>query len=212
MKHSLYILATLPFLASCSNWDDLISRDVSNPELPGVPTQINCNPEPTLIYSKAGDLIDTVIPVLHPSCTGQVLGETVELEAPWWSIFGPPSTRASFFPTESLDKDDNVNPRNVATNTPEPTTTPDPTVTPTQPDPNVTPETPTPTVDPQDPTDPTKPVEPQEPTEPTTPVKPEPKPEPEGGCNGAMDCEPDSKTQKEEYERWREDVKRNKNG
>ena len=201
MKRSLLILTTLPFLAACSSWDDLISRDLVDPALPGIQTQIDCNPEPTLIYSKAGDLIDRIVPVLHPSCTGQVLGETVELASPWWGFFGPPRSRASFFPTESLNDDDPV-PRTVATDTPtaavvpEPVVTPEPTV---KPDPTVVPE---------------RPVEPEQPVEPEVPVVPEPEPEPpvepkepEGRCGGEPDCEPDSKTEPEAYKKWREEAK-----
>jgi len=190
MKRTLLTFSSLALLASCSTWDDLISRDLADPALPGVPTQINCNPEPTLIYSKAGDLIDRVFPVLHPSCDGQVLGETVELDAPWWSIFGPPSRQATTFPMEATDDDYDDTPITVAANTPEEATTP---TTPS--DPSTQPDTPTPAVEPDTPSEP----EPQ----------PEPEPEPDTGCNGASHCEPDSATQKEEYERWREDVRRN---
>lgn len=30
--------------------------------------RIDCNPQPELIYSKTGDLIETVYPILHPMC------------------------------------------------------------------------------------------------------------------------------------------------
>jgi len=41
---------------------------------------IDCNPTPELIYSKTGDLIETVYPILHPYCEG-FLGEQIVLPA-----------------------------------------------------------------------------------------------------------------------------------
>jgi len=71
MKHLILLTASLPFIASCSVFDGMVSRNITDSELPGIPTQINCNPEPTLIYSKAGDLIETIHPILHPTCGAQ---------------------------------------------------------------------------------------------------------------------------------------------
>ncbi len=71
MKNFAAICGVLA-LAACAGQQPMTSK---NPDLPGIPTTINCNPEPELIYSKTGDLIETKYPVLHPSCeAGAVAG------------------------------------------------------------------------------------------------------------------------------------------
>ncbi len=169
----LLIASTIPLLASCSMWNDLVSRDATDLDLPGIQTVINCNPEPTLIYSKTGDLIDTVIPVLHPSCSGEEITRTSSrsFSGPWWTWFGPPAARAAFNPMESLDDDDPiVNPRNVAANDPNPAPRPTATAAPSDP------STPAPNA----PADPS----------PTAPADPAPAPdEPDhSGCVDGDEC------------------------
>lgn len=92
MKHALLLITSLPLIAACSQLSDLASRSGADPELPGIPTTIDCNPQPTLIYGKTGQLLETVYPVLHPSCKedGAVLGEAITNDRPWWALFGPP--------------------------------------------------------------------------------------------------------------------------
>ncbi len=107
MKRALMLLSTFPVLASCTAWNDLVSRDNTDQALPGIQTSINCSPDPTLVYSKTGDLIDTVYPVLHPSCAedGAVKRSFIEVDTPWWSIFGPSRNTASNNPNEASDDD-----------------------------------------------------------------------------------------------------------
>ena len=195
MKHSILVVSTLPFLASCSAMGDMASRNATNLDLPGIQTQINCNPEPTLIYSKAGNLIDTVIPVLHPSCSAQsALGEVKNQSTrSWRDWFGPASLRTGTSPTEATDDDPTyVRSPDVAANSPSPASTPL-------------------SAPPGDATTPAAPAAPNQPAAPSKPVEPEPAPAPAltGGCGGAASCEPDSKTEPEAYKAWKEERRRN---
>ncbi len=201
MKHSILLIATLPFIASCSMFDGMVSRNVTDSEFPGIQTEINCNPAPVLIFSKSGDLIETVNPILHPTCNGQssigaVKGETA---GPNWFSFGPATARASNSPTEATDDETNVNPLNVAsdddapaTDTPLAVATSIPPESDTNaPDVAVDPAV----VDAPDPVDEPEAVEPPAKTD--------------TDCDGASHCEPDSKTDPEQHKRWQVAAKRN---
>jgi len=207
MKHLILLTASLPFIASCSVFDGMVSRNITDSELPGIPTQINCNPEPTLIYSKAGDLIETIHPILHPTCgaqssIGAVKGETA---TNWWSMFGPATNRASSLPTEATDDDQigNVIPLNVASDdNPAPVPTPSLAIS----TPGAPADSPTPTNGAATPNQPNDPVVTDEPVD---QEEPNPPSETKADCDGASHCEPDSKTDPEQHRRWREAVKRN---
>lgn len=89
-------------VSACSSYDTFNSRNGQNvtAELPGVPTEIECDPKPQYIYSKSGDLIDTVMPVRHPSCPDKVTraGATDGSETSsgfFGGLFGPVTRTAS---------------------------------------------------------------------------------------------------------------------
>lgn len=166
MKHSLLVASAIPLLASCSDWDALISRNITSSDLPGIPTQISCDPAPTLIYSKTGQLIDTIIPVLHPSCEedGAVLSGGVTTGGPWWSKFGPPTYKPLVTRNAATD-DDYVPPRAASANPSEPPAVANP--SPTSPAEGGEP--------------PAEPAAPSEPQTPETPVE-------AGGCSDSDSC------------------------
>jgi len=64
MKHIAIACGVLA-LSACAQNAEINTR---NSDLPGIQTKINCNPEPTLVYAKTGQLIEKVYPILHPSC------------------------------------------------------------------------------------------------------------------------------------------------
>lgn len=64
MKHIAFACGVLA-LSACAQNAEINTR---NSDLPGIQTEIDCNPEPTLIFAKTGQLIEKVYPILHPSC------------------------------------------------------------------------------------------------------------------------------------------------
>ena len=66
------MLGTAILLSGCSVLENVeIFKSTNGPGwLGGDELVIDCNPEPELIYSKTGDLIETVYPILHPVCDG----------------------------------------------------------------------------------------------------------------------------------------------
>lgn len=69
MKYNLIVCAAAA-LAACAQ-PDLISLDdirVPAGSLPGYDTIINCDRAPRYVFDKNGEIVDTIFPVLHPSC------------------------------------------------------------------------------------------------------------------------------------------------
>lgn len=88
MKYIALLCGALA-MPACTELSELSSRSA---DLPGIPTTIDCNPEPQRVFSKSGDLIEVRHPVLHPSCTGEVLGQVAVKPGLFegWT-FGPPT-------------------------------------------------------------------------------------------------------------------------
>lgn len=111
MKH-VALLCGAVVVTACVQTSEISTRSA---DLPGIPTTINCNPEPTLVYSKMGDLIDKVYPVLHPSCKARAASTAAiaksntnsgpDIEQPkrrFTSLFGP----ATYSFTSKLEADE----------------------------------------------------------------------------------------------------------
>ena len=147
------VLGVAVFLGACAEpkivqLDDI--RDARG-DTPGVPSEINCDPAPKHVFDKHGEIIDTVYPILHPSCQddSKQSGGLAALFRPGPGLAMPTAPRA----LADNNDDDNNNDNTAAVDTPPvvntrpqpgaaptgPTTAPDPAPTP---DPSPAPKTP----------------------------------------------------------------------
>lgn len=144
------LLAAAVALSACSSIQNAEVHRAGTVKLPFGP-KIDCNPQPELVYSKAGDLIETIYPILHPYCdAANRPAETI-----WDRVVafvttgdrGSASTNGDPAPTRPRDNDDGDGPTapQIATSqltTPTDTGPSDPIVTPevTDPAPNPNPD------------------------------------------------------------------------
>ncbi len=74
-------------------------------DTPGINTEINCDPAPKHIFDKHGEIIDTVHPILHPSCK-----DPAEAGSGLGALFRPgPGQPQPLAPFSDTDDDDDAN-------------------------------------------------------------------------------------------------------
>ena len=119
-------IAMVLAMSACAQAPDVISLDDirdARGDLPGFDSVINCNRAPRYIFDKHGEIVDTIVPIRHPSCEEKEAREIARQQA-----------RANRFP--NLEASDDDVPRGPET----PVVTVDPeTTVPTEPDPPTVP-------------------------------------------------------------------------
>lgn len=189
MKPSVISFSFLVLAACASQEAPIQLDDIRDPgeALPGVAKVIECDPAPKYIYDKRGEIVETVHPILHPSCSkgdtatafpfpgiGQRLGrnfKVTERDSNASTLATNQPSSGAQPPSPAAPTDPAVPSDPVVPNDPAAPSTPTNPGTPTNPtDPT------TPTIpgggDPSTPNNPSNPVDPTVPTNPATPSNP----------------------------------------